>query len=144
MPRPVFFEGAPFEDVIDPHLGLVLGHAWGCDGADLIAAYPNIEIMVDEGDLQVLELPHPFLFCGMEAQLSFSLVMDSLLAIRMSWSATESSSDELNAIFQWLVYWFGVEPEELDDGFFGMELATVKVSIDLYDRFVVLEDAEVT
>ena len=135
------FEAAPFETLVDPGLGMVFGFAWASHVGNLLERHPNAALVADAGDIQDYALRETFGFCGHAARATFRYQLDALIAIEITWQLTDDMAGN-QRIADATMRWFGAALEELDDGYYGLQSDTTRLTLDLVDQRLLLEDAE--
>ena len=137
------FDNAPFESLVDPTVGIALGHAWGESVEELLANHPHAQLVEDEADLQEYVIPYPFTFCSLETYAFFRYQVDALIAISLRWGLTEQAVVDApcaRCIAAFVDRYFTEELVESDEGFFHLEQQTMRLSVDWMEQRLILEE----
>ena len=137
------FQNPPFEDITDPSVGIVCGHAWGESVEVLLLDHPEAQLVEDEADIQEYVVPKPFGFCGLETYIFFRYQLDVLIAISLRWGLSEEPLiDEACArcVASYVQRTFSEELVESDEGFFQAEELSTRLMIDWMDNRLVFEE----
>jgi hypothetical protein len=137
------FDHPPFETLVDPVHGIVLGYAWGESVEGFLNDHPYAELVTDDADIQEYVVPIPFGFCGLESYSFFKYQLDCLVAISIRWGLegpVEIDAPCAQCIAMLANRWFTEEFREVDDGFFQLEQDTTRFSLDWMDQKLSLEE----
>ena len=137
------FDNAPFETLVDPTLGIALGHAWGESVERLLENHPHAQLVEDEADLQEYVLPYSFTFCSLDTHVFFRYQVDALIAITLRWGLAEEAVVDApcaRCIAGFVHRYFTEELVESDEGFFSLEQESIRLSVDWMEQRFILEE----
>ena len=137
------FDNAPFEPLVDPTVGIALGHSWGESVELLLENHPHAQLVEDEADIQEYVIPYAFGFCSLETHAFFRYQLDSLVAISLRWGLTEQALVDApcaRCIAGFVDRYFIEELVESDQGYFHLEQETTRLSVDWMEQQLMLEE----
>ncbi len=132
---------------VDPSVGIILGRAWGSKTDAFLLDHPEAPLLRDEGDIQEYQLPEPLEIGGLDVGAVFQFRLDELIAVQLHLpDGLDPHEPEHLAALERFVHatgaWFTEPFEAADEGLLVVEEADTRMSIDLLDRVVVLEDLD--
>jgi len=137
------FDNAPFETLVDPVVGIALGHAWGESVESLLENHPQAQLVEDEADIQEYVIPFPFRFCSLETYAFFKYQVDCLIAVTFRWGISEEAVVDApcaRCIAEFVNRSFSEQLAESDDGYFVVEQDTTRLSVDWMEQYFMLEE----
>ncbi len=137
------FDNAPFETLVDPALGIVLGHAWGESVEILLENHPQTQLVEDDADLQEYVIPIPFHFCGLQTYVFFKYQVDALIAVTFRWGLSEEAIVDApcaRCMAEFVNRFFTEQLAESDEGYFYLEQETTRLSVDWMEQVMMLEE----
>ena len=133
------------ESCVDPKLGIILGYSWGARAEGFLLDNPNATLVRDEADLQTFSMPGPVKIGGYGLAASFDFILDELVSVRLDLPRHDNQDLDIaegQDILEQLFDRFTDPPNDGGDGILRAHDGMTRMTVDLIDGHIVLEEAE--
>lgn len=134
-------EGNATDRLVDPLVGIVLGHAWGDPAGPFLQDHPMAQLVRDDAELQEYLLPTPVEIAGSALPITLEFHLDSLVTIRLDLSQIVEDQEALERLLDEIERWFD-EVDTAEEGLWVAEEAGTRMQLDLVEHHLVFQDAE--
>lgn len=129
------------EPKMDPAAGVVLGLAWGADGASCAAVLGPLAGDPEDARRSVARV---VTLAGLAWSVELSFELDVLVSVVLSAAAGPAALDgaALERVVSLAADWFGSPPARRDEGYWQAESGATRLTLDLLEGTLGFEDMD--
>lgn len=125
--------------ILAPIIGSVLGIEWGAEPDQLVRRWPTAEVVRRAEDVQTLIVSQVPLACGVAVTAECTFTWEGLVSVALR--SDGGDAEDFDALCAEVLEEVSTEPRGSDVGYLTCAQEGTRLSVDLLDRVVRLEEA---